>query len=74
MYVYMCIVYVCMCMQHCVCVGQRTTSQSLFSLSISTRVLMSRVRFPGLYSKHIYLVNHLTALETFSIITMSREN
>ena len=66
----MCIVCLCLCACNTVCGGQRMTSQSLFSLSISTRVLRSKLRFPGLQNKHIYLLNHLMALETFGIITV----
>lgn len=64
-------VHVPVFMQYCMCGAQRMTSQSLLSPSISTWVLRSKLRFPGLHNKHIYLLSRLTALETFGIIRMN---
>lgn len=67
-----CALHVHVCMQYCMYGGQRMTPQSPLSPFMSIWVLRrSKLRFLGLHNKHIYLLNHLTAPETFGIITMS---
>lgn len=48
------------CVPSCNCGGQRTTFQSKLSPPAFTWAPRIEFRSPGLHSKHIYVLNHLT--------------